>query len=67
MKRYKVWTDSESHIDFPIVEFDDVDNAANYASSAVHMHDDKPYRAILHVEDNAIEETIDTYENIMAE
>ena len=66
-EHYSVWTDSESNIYFTKKESDKIDEAASYASETVHQHDNKPYRVILHIEDNSIEETIETYENIKAE
>lgn len=68
INRYKVWADSESAIDFPmheISEYSDLESACDTACALAHEHDGKEYRAIFHVEDLLIEETIDTYENIL--
>ena len=62
-KRYKIWTDSESAIDFPSMEFNDLEDAAMQALESVHKHDGRPYKAIVHIEDNMTGETIETYEN----
>lgn len=64
-KRYKVWADSESTISLEPKEFDNIDEACEFASEFVHKFDGKKAeRVILHVEDNSIDETVDTYENI---
>jgi len=65
--RYKVWTDSESAVDLmPHQEqyFNDLDTACDAASSYAHEYNGEPFKAIFHVEDLELEETIDTYENI---
>lgn len=58
---YRVWPDSESHKS-TYMEFDDVEEACEYASTFVHRYDNESYRVILHIDDE--DETIDTYENI---
>lgn len=62
--RYKVWADSESAIDIEDKEFNNLDEACDFASEFVHKYDgEDAERVILHVEDNETEETIETYEN----
>lgn len=65
-KNYKIWTDSDSKIEIPPhVEqyYDTIDEALNVACNLIHEHDGKQYRAIVHVEDLEIEETVETCEN----
>lgn len=60
---YVVWPDSESaHSTYR--NFSSLEEATNYASRFVHQFDGETFRVILHVEDNARRETIDTVENI---
>lgn len=62
--RYKVLADSESAISLEPKEFDNIEEAADFASEFVHKYDGKDAeRVILHVEDNETEETIEIYEN----
>ena len=64
-KRYKVWSDSDSAIDIDIQEFDDLDEACEFASDFVHKYDgSNAKRVILNIDDNETEETIDVYEYI---
>lgn len=63
--RYRVWADSDSAISIEPKEFNDIDKACDFASEFVHRYDGKnAERVILHVEDNEIDDTIETYENI---
>lgn len=65
-RQYRVWADSESAVDVPgNIElcFDDINEAYSLAANLAHEHDGKKYRAIFHVEDMDIEETVDTVEN----
>lgn len=67
-KIYKVWADSESAVEMPMDVVDlysSYDVACDVASELAHEHDEKPYRAIFHVEDILEEETVDTYENLL--
>lgn len=61
--RYVVWSDSESEVECH-EEFDDPDEAVDFASDFVHAYDGEEYRVIVHVEDQIKDDTIDTYENI---
>ena len=63
--RYKVWSDSESKIQIEEIEFVTLKEASDCASVYAHLHDGKDYRAIFHVEDMEIGETIETCENII--
>lgn len=63
--KYKVWSDSESAIQKEEIEFDTLKEAEDCARTYAHLHDGKEYRAIFHVEDLEIGETIDTYENLL--
>jgi len=60
--KYKVWTDNESKV-YTSKDFENINDACEYASKFVHEHDGKPYRVICHIDDEN-GETIDTYENI---
>ena len=68
-KRYYVWADSDSAIDMPDGKdtFADYNEAYALAAKLAHEHDGKDYRAIFHIDDLKIEETIDTFENIQGE
>ena len=46
-----------------ISKFNELEDAAMQAIESVHKHDGRPYKAIVHIEDNMIGETIETYEN----
>lgn len=59
---YTVWSDSDSHVQFHR-EYESLENACSVASRFVHEYDGKPYRVIVHVDDED-GETVDTYENI---
>ena len=63
MARYTVWPDSESSRQ-AYKEFTEPEQASEWAGRFVHQFDGENYRVILHVEDNKMEETIDTVENI---
>lgn len=63
--KYKVWSDSESKVQIEGIEFDTIREAEDCARTYAHLHDGKEYRAIFHVEDMEIDETIDTYENLL--
>lgn len=63
MGRYRVWSDSDSKVEFEM-ETDDVAAAWETARKFVHKYDGKKYRVIVHIEDTALDETVDTYENI---
>lgn len=63
--KYKVWSDSESEVQIEEIEFENLKDAADCACTYAHLHDGKKYRAIFHVEDLEIGETIDTYENLL--
>ena len=65
--KYKVWSDSESKIQIEEIEFNTLKEATDTARVYAHVYDGKDYRAIFHVEDLEIGETIDTYENIIKE
>lgn len=60
---YRVWPDNESH-ESVYRDFDNLDEACEFASTFVHQYDYKNYRVILHIDDDDTDETIDTYENI---
>lgn len=62
MEKYKVWTDNESKV-YTSKDFENINDACEYASKFVHEHDAKPYRVICHIDDEN-GETVDTYENI---
>ena len=64
MKRYKVWSDSDSHIDFEEKEFNNLDDALEYATNMVHQYDGEEFRVIANIEDNKRDETIEICENI---
>lgn len=69
-KLYKVWADSKSLVEMPADEaglFESLDKACDLACDLAHAHDGMPYRAIFHVEDVDIDETIDTFENTIFE
>lgn len=66
IKKYQIWADSNSREDIPDyieIYYSDLDTACDVAFELAHEHDNKPYRAIFHVEDLEMEETIETYEN----
>ena len=63
--KYKVWSDSESKVQIEEIEFENLKDAADCACTYAHLYDGKEYRAIFHVEDMEIGETIDTYENLL--
>lgn len=67
-EKYHVWADSESAIKILGGKdtFADYNEAYVLASKLAHKHDGKDYRAIFHIDDLEIEETIDTFENIQA-
>lgn len=63
---YKVWADSESAVELMPHQqqyFINLDAACDAASEYAHEYDGEPFKAIFHVEDLELEETIDTYEN----
>ena len=63
--KYTVWADSESTISITPKHFNNVDAADSFASHFVHRYDgENAERVILHIEDNELDETIDTVENI---
>lgn len=64
--KYKVWSDSESDLR-PRGDcyFENILDATDYASMWVHMYDGSHLRAILHVEDVELGETLDTVENFI--
>lgn len=67
MKRYYIWTDSQSEIELPPEldhkRFDSLAEADTAASNAAHLYDGDQRRCIVHVEDGLYEETVTTYEN----
>lgn len=60
---YVVWNDSESYREV-YQEFEDIDQACEFASQFVHQFDGADFRVIVHIDDGLTDETIDTYENI---
>lgn len=70
MKRYKIWTDSESAKELPNTmetEYNDPDVAYNVMVDFVHSFDGEPFRVIAHIEDMVLYETIETIENFTKE
>lgn len=63
MARYTVWSDSDSELDY-YQETDSIGDACEMAGEFVHAYDGEKFRVIVHVEDNELDETIDTFENI---
>lgn len=60
--KYIVYSDSQSRVPFR-AEFNDIDQADEFASFLVHQYDGKTYRVILHLDDE-YDNRIDTYENL---
>lgn len=64
--KYKVWSDSESNLrPMGACYFENLLDAMQYASMWVHRYDGSYLRAILHVDDIELGETLDTVENIL--
>lgn len=63
MPRYRIWPDSESHIQF-YKTTDSIDDACDIAYDIAHRYDGEKFRVIVHIEDQYTDQTIGTYENI---
>ena len=62
--RFTVWSDSGSKVEV-YEDFADLESAAEFAHNFVHNYDNKDFRVTVYIEDNLLDDTIETYENIM--